>query len=104
MRLLMFAEGGGRRLGVLGAGGDRVVDLAALAASAGAAAPPGDLLALIDEGDEGLRRVAALLELPGASAGPALRELGGLALLPPLDPPRRNVLAIGPHYAKHAAV
>jgi 2-keto-4-pentenoate hydratase/2-oxohepta-3-ene-1,7-dioic acid hydratase in catechol pathway len=102
MRLLMFQEGAGRRLGVLRAGGEEVVDLTALAAAEGAQAPA-DLLALIDEGDEGLARVAALLELPGASAGAAVRPLAGLRLLPPLDPPRGNVLAIGRNYAKHAA-
>jgi 2-keto-4-pentenoate hydratase/2-oxohepta-3-ene-1,7-dioic acid hydratase in catechol pathway len=102
MRLLMFDEGAGRRLGVLRAGGEEVVDLTALAAAEGAQAPA-DLLALIDQGDEGLARVAALLELPGASAGPAVRPLAGLRLLAPLGPPRGNVLAIGRNYAKHAA-
>ena len=95
----MFRDGDGRRLGVLR--GDQVVDLAAAAASAGAPAPPADLLTLIDEGDEGLRRVAALLERP--EAGGAQRAVAGLELLPPLDPPRGNVLAIGRNYARHAA-
>jgi 2-keto-4-pentenoate hydratase/2-oxohepta-3-ene-1,7-dioic acid hydratase in catechol pathway len=47
--------------------------------------------------------VSALLELPIASAGAAVRPLAGLRLLPPLDPPRGNVLAIGRNYARHAA-
>jgi 2-keto-4-pentenoate hydratase/2-oxohepta-3-ene-1,7-dioic acid hydratase in catechol pathway len=98
MRLLMFDEGAGRRLGVLR--GEDVVDVAALAAAEGAQAPA-DLLALIDEGDEGLARVATLLGLPGAGA--ASRPLSAVRLLPPLDPPRGNVLAIGRNYAKHAA-
>jgi 2-keto-4-pentenoate hydratase/2-oxohepta-3-ene-1,7-dioic acid hydratase in catechol pathway len=101
MRLLMFRDGGGRRLGVLGAGGDAVIDLAAAATAAGAPAPPGDLLARSDEGDGGLRRVAALVARPEAAA--AARSLEGLELLPPLDPPRGNVVAIGRNYAKHAA-
>jgi 2-keto-4-pentenoate hydratase/2-oxohepta-3-ene-1,7-dioic acid hydratase in catechol pathway len=98
MRLLMFDAGQGRRLGALR--GEDVVDLAALAAAEGAQAPA-DLLALIDQGDEGLARVAALLERPGAAA--ASRPLSGVRLLPPLDPPRGNVLAIGRNYAAHAA-
>lgn len=99
MRLLMFRDGEGRKLGALrpGSAGE-VVDLTAAAAVAGAAAPPPDLLALIDEGDEGLRRVAALLEAGGA----AVRPLAELQLLPPLDPPRGNVVAIGRNYAAHA--
>jgi 2-keto-4-pentenoate hydratase/2-oxohepta-3-ene-1,7-dioic acid hydratase in catechol pathway len=98
MRLLMFEEDAGRRLGVLR--GEHVVDVAALAAAEGTQAPA-DLLALIDEGDEGLARVAALLDRPGADA--ASRLLSAVRLLPPLDPPRGNVLAIGRNYAKHAA-
>ena len=100
MRLLMLRDGEGRRLGALGAGGDEVVDLAALARAAGAAPPPADLLALIDEGEAGLARVAGLLERPEAAA--ASRPLGDVELLAPLDPPRGNVLAIGRNYAKHA--
>jgi 2-keto-4-pentenoate hydratase/2-oxohepta-3-ene-1,7-dioic acid hydratase in catechol pathway len=98
MRLLMYREGNARRLGALA--GEHVVDLAAAAAAAGERAPA-DLLELIDEGDEGLRRAAALLERP--EARDARRPLAGLELLPPLDPPRGNVLAIGRNYAKHAA-
>ncbi|HEY4026361.1 MAG TPA: fumarylacetoacetate hydrolase family protein [Candidatus Dormibacteraeota bacterium] len=101
MRLLMFRDGAGRRLGVLRTGADEVVDLAAVATAAGAPAPPADLLALIDEGDEGLRRVAALVERPEAAA--AVLPLAGLEVLPPLDPPRGNVIAIGRNYARHAA-
>jgi 2-keto-4-pentenoate hydratase/2-oxohepta-3-ene-1,7-dioic acid hydratase in catechol pathway len=98
MRLLMFREGEGRRLGVLRADGETVVDVASVDASA-----PADLLALVDGGDEGLRRLVALLERPEASHGPAVRRLSDLELLPPLDPPRGNVLAMGRNYAKHAA-
>jgi 2-keto-4-pentenoate hydratase/2-oxohepta-3-ene-1,7-dioic acid hydratase in catechol pathway len=100
MRLLMFRHGAGRRLGVLGQDGTDVVDLAAAAAAAGQPAPPADLLALVDEGDEGLARVAALLERPEAAA--VALPLAGLEILPPLDPPRGNVIAIGRNYARHA--
>src|SRR5262245_61224811 len=102
MRLLMFRDGAGRRLGVLRPGGaGEVIDLAALAVAAGAEPAPADLLALIDEGDAGLGRVAALLERPEAAA--AARPLAGIEVLAPLDPPRGNVLAIGRNYARHAA-
>jgi 2-keto-4-pentenoate hydratase/2-oxohepta-3-ene-1,7-dioic acid hydratase in catechol pathway len=101
MRLLMFRDGAGRRLGVLpAADADQVVDLAAVARAAGAPPPPGDLLALIDEGEAGVKRVAALLARTEAAA--SVRSLGGIEVLAPLDPPRGNVLAIGRNYRKHA--
>ena len=37
-----------------------------------------------------------------ATQGSAVRRLADLAVLPPLDPPRGNVLAIGRNYQKHA--
>lgn len=98
MKLLMFRDGSGSRLGAYHQG--QVVDLAAAARAAGAPEPPPDLLALIDRGPEGLARVRELLEGPGARA--AGRPLEEVALLPPLDPPRGNVLAIGRNYARHA--
>src|SRR6516225_7617505 len=101
MRLLMFRDGAGRRLGALRPGGaDEVVDLTALAAAAGVEQPPADLLALVDEGDAGLGRVAALLDRPEVAA--AARTLAGVEVLAPLDPPWGNVLAIGRNYARHA--
>jgi 2-keto-4-pentenoate hydratase/2-oxohepta-3-ene-1,7-dioic acid hydratase in catechol pathway len=101
MRLLMFRDGAGRRLGVLRDGGTEVTDLAAAASAAGVAPPPADLLALIDEGDEGLARVSALLARPEAAG--AVLPLSSVEVLAPLDPPRGNVVAIGRNYAKHAA-
>ena len=97
MRLLMFERGAGPRLGVLR--GDDVVDVAGAAAAEGASAPS-DLLALIDEGDEGLARVAGLVDRAGDAA---VTPLAAVRVLPPLDPPRGNVLAIGRNYAAHAA-
>jgi 2-keto-4-pentenoate hydratase/2-oxohepta-3-ene-1,7-dioic acid hydratase in catechol pathway len=101
----MFKHGNGRRLGVLSGGPYvTVVDLAELAAATGSAAPPPDLLALIDAGDSGLDSVKKLMAKLTASAGaPVIRPLAGLQLLAPLDPPRGNVIAIGRNYAKHAA-
>jgi 2-keto-4-pentenoate hydratase/2-oxohepta-3-ene-1,7-dioic acid hydratase in catechol pathway len=104
MRLLMFDDGSGRRLGALrDATGEQVVDLRALAAATGVPAPPPDLLSLVDQGDAGLEAIGHLLSrLDGAAPAPLLRPVEDVDLLPPLDPPRGNVLAIGRNYAKHA--
>lgn len=97
----MFRDGGGRRLGVLPAGGaDEVIDLAALARTAGEPPPPTELLALIDEGEAGMERVGALVR--SAEAPSSVRPLREVDVLAPLDPPRGNVLAIGRNYQKHA--
>src|SRR5882672_4803076 len=100
----MFREGSGRRLGALAQGrADAVVDLAELAAARGAAAPPADLLALIDAGDAGLDAAKDLVrKLKPSDGAPIIRPISDLRLLAPLDPPRGNVIAIGLNYAKHA--
>ncbi len=105
MRFLMFKHGDRRRLGVVAAGRpDTVVDLLELAEASGSAAPPADLLALIDAGDSGMNAITQLLaKLQTSAAAPITRPLAGLELLAPLDPPRGNVIAIGRNYAKHAA-
>jgi 2-keto-4-pentenoate hydratase/2-oxohepta-3-ene-1,7-dioic acid hydratase in catechol pathway len=90
MRLLMFERDGERRLGALRIGSpDEVVDLTPLAH---------DLLALIDAGPEGLDEAR---RLAGDRAAPA-HPLSRLTLLPPLDPPRGNIIAIGRNYQRHA--
>jgi 2-keto-4-pentenoate hydratase/2-oxohepta-3-ene-1,7-dioic acid hydratase in catechol pathway len=99
----MYRDGTDRRLGVVqGSHLDQVVDLHALARATGSPMPPADLLGLIDAGDEELKRVTALLTSPKASGSSVVRSLTELTLLPPLDPPRGNVLAIGRNYQKHA--
>jgi 2-keto-4-pentenoate hydratase/2-oxohepta-3-ene-1,7-dioic acid hydratase in catechol pathway len=105
MRLLMFDDGSGRRLGALrDTATEQVVDLAALAGATGAPAPPTDLLSLIDRGDAGLDAVRGLLSrLDDGAAAPVVRPLEDVDLLAPLDPPRGNVLALGRNYAAHAA-
>jgi 2-keto-4-pentenoate hydratase/2-oxohepta-3-ene-1,7-dioic acid hydratase in catechol pathway len=101
MKLLMFREGRERRLGVARDGApDEIVDVTAVARASESAAPPGDILSVIDGGDDGLARIAELAS--AARAGEAVRSLAGLTLLSPLDPPRGNVLAIGRNYQKHA--
>ena len=105
MRLLMFSHGSERRLGVLAEGRpDTVVDLGELAAARAMAAPPADLLALIDAGEGGLKAIREIVgKLKASDGAPITRPLSGLGVLAPLDPPRGNVIAIGLNYAKHAA-
>jgi 2-keto-4-pentenoate hydratase/2-oxohepta-3-ene-1,7-dioic acid hydratase in catechol pathway len=105
MRFLMFEHGSGRRLGVLAEGDSaKVIDLTELAKESGSAAPPADLLALIDAGDQGMHAVKQLVAKVKASASaPVVSALSALKVLAPLDPPRGNVIAIGRNYAKHAA-
>ena len=102
MKLLMFREGSGRRLGVA-LDGAQVVDVAELARASGSPAPPADLLALVQEGPAGLERLRTLLaKLDGSRPEPVVRGLSGLELLAPLDPPVGNILAVGRNYQKHA--
>ena len=105
MKLLMFREGGERRLGVIRAGSSEdVVDVSQLAHGNGSSAAPADILALIESGEDGLQRLRDLVASTKASGDTAVvRKLKELTLLSPLDPPRGNVLAIGRNYEKHAA-
>ena len=105
MKLLMFKDGSGRRLGVVrGDQLDEVVDLSALTSVLGSQELPADLIGLIDAGGETMNRVRELVSSRKATGGPpVVRALKELTLLPPLDPPRGDVLAIGRNYEKHAA-
>jgi 2-keto-4-pentenoate hydratase/2-oxohepta-3-ene-1,7-dioic acid hydratase in catechol pathway len=91
MRLLMFSMDGEERLGAVI--GSDILDLSAMAIS---------LLQLIDAGDEGLARARALMHAAGGDHAPRI-PLAGARILPPLNPPRGNILAIGRNYAEHAA-
>lgn len=103
MKLVMFRHGDGRRLGVVREGApDEVVDVAELAGSSGSESVPRDILAVVDSGAQGLDRLRELVSSAAATQGSAVRRLADLAVLPPLDPPRGNVLAIGRNYQKHA--
>ena len=104
MKLLMFREANGRRLGVALEGAeDRVVDVSELARATGSPSPPADLLGLVQEGPNGLQRLRALLAKVDHSASePIIRRLSALQLLAPLDPPVGNILAVGRNYQKHA--
>jgi 2-keto-4-pentenoate hydratase/2-oxohepta-3-ene-1,7-dioic acid hydratase in catechol pathway len=102
MKVLMFRQGNERRLGVLRDGGE-VVDIAALTTTLGSEPAPQDVLALVDAGEPAITRIRDLVSSRKSSGAPAVRKLADLTLLPPLDPPRGNVLAIGRNYRKHAA-
>lgn len=87
MRLLTFRVDGRSHLGVLGSS-DELVELD----------EPGDMLSLIDAGDQGLSAARAALSSSHARA----RRLADVELLAPLSEPRGNVIAIGRNYRKHA--
>jgi 2-keto-4-pentenoate hydratase/2-oxohepta-3-ene-1,7-dioic acid hydratase in catechol pathway len=90
MKLLMFEHAGERHLGALRpASEDEVVELTPLAH---------DLLALIDAGPSILDEARDIAEHGRAP----LRPLSDVRVLPPLDPPRGNVIALGRNYQKHA--
>jgi 2-keto-4-pentenoate hydratase/2-oxohepta-3-ene-1,7-dioic acid hydratase in catechol pathway len=90
MRLLMFEVAGRRHPGVLLPGdAGKVVDLSAIAP---------DLLGLIDAGDYGLGQVLRAAANPSGT----VHELDKVKILPPIDPPRGNIIAIGRNYQKHA--
>lgn len=96
MKLLMFEQDGKRHLGALRPGHeDQVLDLSDLGV---AGRLPADIRGLIDSGEGALELVRSL-----ASSGKlkSLR-LEDLVLLPPLDPPQGNVIAMGRNYQKHA--
>ena len=89
MKLLMFRHDGQPRLGALRPGQeDEVVDLSDVAR---------DLIAVIDAGDRGLEHVRKAAA--GAKSGVALKDV---TLLPPIDTPRGNIIAMGRNYQKHA--
>jgi len=105
MKVLMFAEGNERRLGVIREGtSDEVVDVSRLAQGNGSSPAPADVLALIESGDEGRRQLSELVaSVKGSGSTKVVRKLSDLRLLAPLDPPTGNMLAIGRNYEKHAA-
>jgi 2-keto-4-pentenoate hydratase/2-oxohepta-3-ene-1,7-dioic acid hydratase in catechol pathway len=103
MRLLMYLDKHSPRLGALRSGD--IVDLRALAAARQRELHAASVLELIDLGEEGMREVRDLLAEdlePTAEAEGHIRALEGTTLLPPLNPPRGNVIAIGLNYRKHA--
>lgn len=99
MRLLMFQNGEARALGVARDGApDEIIDVAAVAN--GSAPLPADILGVIDGGADVVERLRQLASTAPTAGG--VRSLADLDILPPFDPPRGNVLAIGRNYQKHA--
>jgi 2-keto-4-pentenoate hydratase/2-oxohepta-3-ene-1,7-dioic acid hydratase in catechol pathway len=96
MRLLMYQLDGAPSLGA--AHGENVIDLQRLAEARGEDVPA-DILGVIDRGNEGLAQLRRLLDADNNAAG---RPLSEVQILPPLNPPRGNVIAIGRNYLEHA--
>ena len=89
MKLLMFRHDGERRLGALRPGHEHeVVDLSEVGP---------DLLAVIDAGERGLDHARKV-----ASSAHRGLPLNDVTLLPPVDSPRGNIIAMGRNYQKHA--
>ncbi|MFE6868666.1 fumarylacetoacetate hydrolase family protein [Kitasatospora sp. NPDC057692] len=86
------------RLGAL-LDGDRVADLSALAAAAGADLP-GDLLGLIRAGDRALAAARALAD-EAAGAAASLPALSEVTLSAPLRPGK--IVGVGLNYVEHVA-
>ena len=105
MKVLMFHEGNERRLGVVRDGAsEEVVDVSQLAKGNGSSGAPADVIALIESGHDGLQRLRELVSsVKGSGSTAVVRKLKDLTVLPPLDPPTGNMLAIGRNYEKHAA-
>jgi 2-keto-4-pentenoate hydratase/2-oxohepta-3-ene-1,7-dioic acid hydratase in catechol pathway len=87
MRLVTFRADGESRLGVL-RDEDELVEVS----------QPGDMLSLIDAGEQGLAAARAALSSSKARA----HRMADVDLLAPLPEPRGNVIAIGRNYQKHA--
>lgn len=103
MRLITFStpDNDARRLGARAAG--RILDLAAAARAAGAAAPPGSMKHLLAAGPEAMERVRALAA--AAQADPkrfaaALLDEGAISYLPPI-PDADKFLCVGKNYRQH---
>ena len=101
MRLLMFRDGETEHLGVARDGApEEIIDVATATSGSNARRLPMNVLGVIDGGADVLDRLRELRSSP--PSGAAVHALADLTLLPPLDPPRGNVLAIGRNYQKHA--
>ena len=98
MRLALFRDGDGRRLGALREGGAELVDIAEANSATGAKAPV-DLQGLIEAGEPGLEAVRILA---GRASGSAIRALDSVELVAPYDTSCGNILCVGRNYQKHA--
>jgi acylpyruvate hydrolase len=92
MKIVCFTHQGAARLGVCN--GDSVVDLKQAAPDL-----PGDLIALINQGDAGW---AAVNKALASATADQKRPLSSLALRPPIPRPGK-IICLGLNYADHAA-
>lgn len=101
MRLVMYLDGHARP-GAMN--GDSVIDLLALSEAHGGGSLPSTLRELIERGENGLNYLRGLLGLDEVRREDSVVRLpvSSVTLLPPLDPPAGNVLAIGRNYGEHA--
>ena len=103
MRLITFRDASGTRIGVLQ--DEQVLDVSKLTGREPQAGAPvevyPDMLALIEAGTEGVRRIADLCSR-AAETGAAL-PLRAIEVLAPIPRPRKNIFCVGRNYAEHAA-
>lgn len=100
--MMYRSEKGERRLAVASqtesqGEGIAAIDVADVTAEVEQPFPYADVLAVIAGGPEAVSALADLLD----AAGNRMRTVAAEDVLPPLDPPAGNVLAIGRNYAEH---
>lgn len=101
MTFVTYRRGGEDRLGVLDAARTVIFDVALAADALGASMSPGDMLALIDAGDEGIALIARILDESDAIPNGAKTPLSDAEIRAPIPRPRKNVFAIGLNYVAH---
>lgn len=100
MRLITYQTNQQTYLGALL--GEQVLDLSAIQqAATGESAFPADMIALLNEGEAGLARVASLIDWAESRPTDFRLPLGEVRLLPPVVRPGK-VVALGRNYAAHA--
>jgi 2-keto-4-pentenoate hydratase/2-oxohepta-3-ene-1,7-dioic acid hydratase in catechol pathway len=93
MRLLTYRDESGDHVGVVR--GEEVIDLSVVEEY-----PPADILSLIDRGDTYFQHLASMMSAIKSSE--RAKPLSSLHVLPPLNPPRENVICVGRNYVEHA--
>jgi len=94
----MYDGGSGPQVGILQ--DDAVINLALLASAQKRNSFPASILVLIEGGPHALDDVRSVLKAgrDGAEVGDWIHPLDEMKILPPLDPPRGDVVAIGRNY------
>lgn len=100
MRLITYQTKGQPKLGVQN--GEQIIDLAAAQAAMDNPVPlPGDMIALLQEGERGLSNVAKIVDF-AKGKGDYAENMADVTFLPPVVNPQK-VIALGRNYAAHAA-